>query len=197
MLLRVVGGWCAKFETGQTFSYLQTDVTTPNIVGSCWSTMLRPFPPGFRLRSHGTGRFSTGWKIWSDTSFHMEPFNIFSLFTRNCRTRLNFNFCQRFYHLPMRRELLTQSKMASPSWVTTHPCNRVFTVQKVSRPQCSYLPFKFSTVQVKDLTLDFSVQIFERSGVQIFVRFEWFRVNGTPKRRNFRPVENSTGTVWT
>ena len=59
MLLRVVGSCCAKFETGQTFSYMQTDVTTPNIVASCWPTMLRPFAPGSRLRSHGTGRFST------------------------------------------------------------------------------------------------------------------------------------------
>ena len=33
MLLRVVGSCCAKFETGQTFSYMQTDVTTPNNVG--------------------------------------------------------------------------------------------------------------------------------------------------------------------
>ena len=42
-----VGSCCAKFETGQTFSYVQPDVTTPNNVGSCWSTMLRPFAPGF------------------------------------------------------------------------------------------------------------------------------------------------------
>ena len=33
MLLSVVGSSCAKFETGQTFSYVQTDATTPNIVG--------------------------------------------------------------------------------------------------------------------------------------------------------------------
>ena len=46
-LLHDVGSCCAKFETGQTFSYVQTDVTTPNNVGSCWSTMLRPFAPGF------------------------------------------------------------------------------------------------------------------------------------------------------
>ena len=32
-LLRVVGSCCAKFETGQTFSYVQTDATTPKIVG--------------------------------------------------------------------------------------------------------------------------------------------------------------------
>ena len=32
MLLPVVGSCCAKFVTGQTFSYIQTDATTPNIV---------------------------------------------------------------------------------------------------------------------------------------------------------------------
>ena len=38
-----VGSCWAKFETGQTFSYVQTDAKTPNIVGSCLPTMLRPF----------------------------------------------------------------------------------------------------------------------------------------------------------
>ena len=33
MLLRVVGSSCAKFETGETFSYVQTNATTSNIVG--------------------------------------------------------------------------------------------------------------------------------------------------------------------
>ena len=43
MLLRVVGSCCAKFETGQTFIYVQTDATTPNIVGQqCWE-LLRLF----------------------------------------------------------------------------------------------------------------------------------------------------------
>ena len=42
MLLRVVGSCCAKFETLQTFIYVEMDVTTPNNVGSCWPTMLRP-----------------------------------------------------------------------------------------------------------------------------------------------------------
>ena len=31
-LLHVVACCCAQFETGQTFSYVQTDATTPNIV---------------------------------------------------------------------------------------------------------------------------------------------------------------------
>ena len=47
MLLRFVGICCVKSETGQTLSYMQTDATTPNNVGSCWPTMLRPIAPGF------------------------------------------------------------------------------------------------------------------------------------------------------
>ena len=43
LFLCVVGSCCAKFETGQTFSHGQMDVTTPNIVGQqCWR-LLRPF----------------------------------------------------------------------------------------------------------------------------------------------------------
>ena len=42
MLLRVVGSCCAKFETLQTFIYVEMDATTPNNVGSCWPTMSRP-----------------------------------------------------------------------------------------------------------------------------------------------------------
>ena len=33
MLFLVVGSCCAKFETSQTFSYVQTDAATLNIVG--------------------------------------------------------------------------------------------------------------------------------------------------------------------
>ena len=41
MLLRVVGSCCAKFEAGQTFSYVQTDVTTPIIIvgHQCWESL--------------------------------------------------------------------------------------------------------------------------------------------------------------
>ena len=35
MLLCVVGSCCTKFETDQTFSYVQTDATTSNNAGSC------------------------------------------------------------------------------------------------------------------------------------------------------------------
>ena len=37
MSLPVVGSCCAKFETAQTFINVQTDSTTLNHVGSCWS----------------------------------------------------------------------------------------------------------------------------------------------------------------
>ena len=48
MLLCVVGSCCAKFETGQTFSCVQTDATTPTIVGQqCWE-LLRPFARSLR-----------------------------------------------------------------------------------------------------------------------------------------------------
>ena len=46
MLLLVVGSCWAKFETGQTFSYVQTDVTTPKNVESCWPTMSHQFARG-------------------------------------------------------------------------------------------------------------------------------------------------------
>ena len=45
-LLHVVGSFCAKFETGQTFSYVQMDPITPQ-VGNCWPIILRPFARGF------------------------------------------------------------------------------------------------------------------------------------------------------
>ena len=32
-LLRVVESCCTKFETAQTFSYVKTDATTPNMLG--------------------------------------------------------------------------------------------------------------------------------------------------------------------
>ena len=63
MLLDVVACCCANFETGQTFSYVQTGATTPNNVGSCWPTVLHLFARGFtnqfcwiRLHCNLTGR---------------------------------------------------------------------------------------------------------------------------------------------
>ena len=54
-------------------------------------------------------------------------------------------------------------------------------------------PYTHLAVQIFDRTgqkfdLDFSVQIFERLAVQIFLRLALFRVNGTPNRTYFRAV---------
>ena len=40
-----------------------------------------------------TGRIFDGLKNLTRPFVHAEPLNISALFTRKCRTRLNFNFC--------------------------------------------------------------------------------------------------------
>ena len=48
-LLCVVGSCCSKFETGQTFSYVQTNATAPKNAGfahglrASWRLVFRPF----------------------------------------------------------------------------------------------------------------------------------------------------------
>ena len=49
---------CADFETGQTFSYVQTDAPTPNNLDSFWPTMLRPFAPSLSYGQCVTVRHS-------------------------------------------------------------------------------------------------------------------------------------------
>ena len=49
MLLRFVANCCAKFETGQIFSYMQTDEITLNTVGQQFWELLRPFARSFRI----------------------------------------------------------------------------------------------------------------------------------------------------
>ena len=43
MLLHVVGSYCSKFEIVQTFSHVQTDATTRNIVGQQSWELFRPY----------------------------------------------------------------------------------------------------------------------------------------------------------
>ena len=62
-----------------------------------------------KASSYGTGRIFDRLKNLTRHFVHTEPFNIFALFTRNRRTRSNLMFfCQRFYHLSMRKALLWQ-----------------------------------------------------------------------------------------
>ena len=49
MLLCVAGSCCAKFETGQMFSCVQTDATTPNIVGPTMLGVVASLSMGLRV----------------------------------------------------------------------------------------------------------------------------------------------------
>ena len=134
--------------------------------------------------------------------------------TRNWQTRSNCSFFPKFHYLPMRSLLLKQILKTSSSWFTSHPCNHAFAVENFRRftPCRPNFPYpnldgygvhiesvKFSTEPVKNLTSrSILVFDFERLGVHIFVLLALFRVNRTPEcTRNFRPLEISSGSVWT
>ena len=69
--------------------------------------------------------------------------------------------------------------MASLSWVTTHPCDSAFAVQKF-RPYNWLRQSNFRRYR-PTFYLDYSVQI--------FAQLTWFLVNGTSKPTNFRPAK--------
>ena len=66
--------------------------------------------------------------------------------------------------------------------VTMHSCSHAFVVNKFSRSWCLHLAIQIFYRTGQKFDVNFSVQIFELLGDQIFVRLAWFRVNGTPKR---------------
>ena len=112
---------------------------------------------------------------------YVEPFNLFPLFTRNCRTTLNFNFCQRFYHLPLRRALLKQIQngFAQLGYHATVPLLlKILLVTVFTTCRSKFRPYS------QKFDLDFCIQI--------FVRLAWFRVNGIPN--NLRQV--SVALIW-
>ena len=47
MLLQIVGSYCAKFETCQTFSFVQNECNN----SQCWPTMLCPFAQGIMVKA--------------------------------------------------------------------------------------------------------------------------------------------------
>ena len=69
--------------------------------------------------------------------------------------------------------------------VTMHSCSHAFVVNKFSRSWCLHLAIQIFYRTGQKFDVNFSVQIFELLGDQIFVRLAWFRVNGTPKRNWF------------
>ena len=77
------------------------EITTQNTVATLGNGLVC----SLRLRSHGTGRIFNRLKHLTGYFAHTGPCNVFALFTLKWKTRINFNFCQWFYHLPMRRAL--------------------------------------------------------------------------------------------
>ena len=67
----------------------------------------------------------------------MEPFKIFALFTWKWQTGSNSNFYDGFTIRLLAERYFSKPKMASTSWITTHPCNHTFAVQEFQRPWCS------------------------------------------------------------
>lgn len=70
--------------------------------------MIVPLSFFITLSSHGIRGIFDPLKNLTKHCVCMELSNIFTLFSQNWWTRLNFNFCRRFYHLPMHRVLLWQ-----------------------------------------------------------------------------------------
>ena len=74
-VLHVVRSCCTKFETSQTFSYVQTDATTPKNVESCWPTMLHQY----LHRGNFTWKVAWPWQILLAV-FSFSLFLCFSFF---------------------------------------------------------------------------------------------------------------------
>ena len=89
---------------------------------------------------YGTGPIFDRLKNLIGHFVHTEPFNVFALFTRNRRTRsILFFFVRGFTICPCAERYYSKSKLASPSLVTTHPCNRVFAIRNFRRLWRSHL----------------------------------------------------------
>ena len=113
--------------------------------------------------------FSTGRKIWPDT----EPFNIFALLTWNLQTSFRmliifscFSIC------PCAEHYFTWN----PTWRLPAELPRIHATTPLLHKNLDGYGVHTSWF--------FSFQMFERLGVQIFVRLACFRANETPKRTN-------------
>ena len=125
---------------------------------------------------HLNGRILDRLKHLTRHFFYTEPFNIFALFRRNCRTVI---YPSKACNNTTRKSILAISVCNCPLFFQLR--NHAY-----MQPRCPQLAIQIFDHTGQKFDLDFSVQIFERLGVQIFVRLAWFRVNGTPYRNNFR-----------
>ena len=88
-----------------------------------------------RLRSDSTGRIFDHLKNLTGHFVHTDPFNIFALFTRDCRTVIFPSKASRVKTrlvnpCSSRSQYLFAMFLSFSSCVTTHPCSHAFAVQK-------------------------------------------------------------------
>lgn len=118
------------------------------------------------LCSCSPGRFFDQLKNLSRHFVHTKLFNIFVLFTLDCRTVIItwfVNPCSYLFAI----------SLPFSSWVTTHPCNHAFPIQKFSQSQSSHLAVQIFAHIGQKTWPNSSVQMFEQQGVQIFVQLAW------------------------
>ena len=111
------------------------------------------------------------WNIWPDTFFTQNR----SIFLR-CRTVI---FPSKACNSTTCKSILA---------ISVCNCSLFFQLRNHAymQPRCPHLAVQIFDRTGQKFDLDVSVQMFERLGVQIFVRLAWFRMNGTPYRNNFR-----------
>ena len=99
---------CAKFETGQTFSYVQMDTTTPNIVGQkCWE-LLHPFAPSLSVSRLICCRCCY---FFLHQIHQGSYFKFLSCHSAHSKLKVvNINMQQFFYHILLKSSLNTDGK---------------------------------------------------------------------------------------
>ena len=83
-----------------------------------------------KASSYGTGRIFDRLKNLTGHFVHTEPTN---------QVEFIIFFVRGFTICPCAERYYSKSKLASPSLVTTHPCNCVFAVRNFRRLWCSHL----------------------------------------------------------
>ena len=149
--------------------YLKSSIPDPSKThtknGWSWSHDLWPGIPGLWSRSRDCDPWShiPGYdpvirNFWPAKNFDQKRTHGFHSVYTDFKNQVEFLLFSAVYHLPIHKVLL-------PSWVTTHPCNHTFAVQKFSWLWCSHLIGQVFYPVGQQFDLDFGIPIFERLGV--------------------------------